>query len=250
MQAVDDCDAVVNLTGEGIFSRRWDAKFKETLRSSRLESTARMVEALSRKPLTAAGNPKTLVNSSAIGYYGPLKDETVTEETAPGKDFMALLCVDWEAAANKAVALGVRTVLLRTGVVLDKAGGALQEMARPFRMAGFSGPIGSGKQYVSWIHHADMVGLVLLAIDNAAASGPLNATAPNPVTNKTLTKAMGQVLHRPACVPTPAFVIKLMLGEVAEVVTRGQRVLPKKAEKLGYSFKFPSLEAALHDTLE
>src|SRR5262249_23117412 len=153
------------------------------------------------------------------------------------------LCVEWEAAANKALALGVRTVLLRTGVVLDKAGGALQEMARPFRLAGFSGPIGSGKQYVSWIHHADMTGLILLALDNPAASGPLNATAPDPVTNKTLTKTIGHVLHRPACVPTPAFAIKLMLGEVAEVVTHGQRVLPRKAEKLGYAFKFPSLDA-------
>lgn len=250
MQSVDDCDCVVNLTGEGIFARRWDAKFKQALRDSRLLSTANMVEALGRKPLTAAGKPKTLVNASAIGYYGPLGDESVTEETAPGKDFMSELCVEWEAAANKAVPLGVRTVLLRTGVVLDRAGGALQEMAKPFRLAGFSGPIGSGRQYVSWIHQADMVGLILLAIDNPAASGPLNATAPNPVTNKEITRAIGRVLHRPAWVPTPALAIRLMLGEVADVVTRGQRVLPKKAEKLGYAFKFPTVDAALADTLD
>lgn len=250
MEAVDNCDCVVNLTGEGIFTRRWDTAFKQRLRSSRLESTARMVEALGRKPQSAAGTPKTLINSSAIGYYGSLKDEPVTEETAPGKDYMAELCVEWEAAANKAAPLGVRTVLLRTGVVLDKAGGALQEMARPFRMAGFSGPIGSGKQYVSWIHQADMVGLILLAIDNPAARGPMNATAPNPATNKEMTKAIGRVLNRPAFVPTPAFAIRLMLGEVADVVTHGQRVLPKKAEKLGYTFKFPTLDAALLDTLE
>jgi uncharacterized protein (TIGR01777 family) len=250
MRAIDDCDCVVNLTGEGIFTRRWDPAFKQRLRSSRLESTNRMVEALSRSPKSAAGTPKTLINSSAIGYYGSLKDEPVTEDTAPGKDYMAELCVEWEAAANKAASLGIRTVQLRTGVVLDKAGGALQEMAKPFRMAGFSGPIGSGKQYVSWIHQADMVGLILLAIDNPAASGPMNATAPNPVTNKEMTKAIGRVLNRPAFVPTPAFAIRLMLGEVAEVVTHGQRVLPKKAEKLGYAFKFPTLDAALHDTLE
>jgi uncharacterized protein (TIGR01777 family) len=250
MHAVDDCDCVVNLTGEGIFTRRWDDKFKETLRTSRLQSTANMVEALRRKPTTATGATKTLVNSSAIGYYGPLHDEIVTEETAPGKDYMAQLCVEWEAEATKAVALGVRTVLLRTGVVLDNAGGALQEMAKPFRMAGFSGPIGSGKQYVSWIHQADMVGLILLAIDNPAASGPMNATSPNPVTNKEMTRAIGRIFDRPAWAPTPAFVIRLMLGEVAEVVTRGQRVLPRKSEKLGYAFKFPTLDAALLDTLE
>ena len=171
MQTVDDCDCVVNLTGEGIFTRRWDDQFKKAMRSSRVESTARMVEALARKPLNAAGKPKTLVNASAIGYYGPCKDESITEENAPGSDFMAKLCVEWEDAANKAKALGIRTALLRTGVVLDKAGGALGEMAKPFRMMGFGGPIGSGLQYVSWIHQADIVGLILLAIDNSSAEG-------------------------------------------------------------------------------
>jgi uncharacterized protein len=249
MQAVDDCDCVVNLTGENIFARRWDAHFRDAVRKSRLESTARMVEALGRKPLTAAGKAKTFVNSSAIGFYGPLRDEPVTEDTAPGADFMAGLCVEWESAANSAKSLGVRTVLLRTGVVLDKDGGALREMARPFTMLGFSGPIGSGRQYVSWIHQVDMVGIILLAIDNPAAEGPMNATAPNPATNKEMTRAIGRLLHRPAFVPTPALAIRVLLGEVAEVVTRGQRVFPKKAEKLGYSFKFPSLEKALEDTL-
>ena len=249
MEKVDACDSIINLTGQGIFTRRWDAQFKDVLRKSRLESTAHLVEALGRKPLNAAGNPKTFINSSAIGYYGPLKDEPVTEDAAPGNDFMSGLCVEWEAAANQAKALGVRTVLLRTGVVLDPAGGALQEMAKPFRMAGFGGPIGNGRQYVSWIHHVDMVGLILLALDNPRAEGPLNATAPNPATNKEMTRAIGRLLNRPAFLPTPGFAIKLLLGEVAEVVTRGQRVLPKKAEKLGYSFKFPSLEAALEDTL-
>jgi uncharacterized protein len=251
MENVDDCDCVVNLTGEGIFTRKWDAEFKDAIRKSRLASTARMVEALARKPLNATGKPKTLVNSSAIGYYGSSKDESITEENVPGSDYMAKLCVEWEHAANQAKTLGIRTTLLRTGVVLDKAGGALQEMAKPFRMMGFGGPIGSGRQYVSWIHHADMVGLILLAIDNAAADGPLNATAPNPATNKEMTRAIAKVLHRPAIAPAvPAFVLRLMLGEVADVVTRGQRVFPKKAQQLGYAFKFPTLEAALGDTLD
>jgi uncharacterized protein (TIGR01777 family) len=163
---------------------------------------------------------------------------------------MAKLCVEWEEAANKARDLGVRTVLLRTGVVLDKQGGALKEMARPFKQFGFGGPIGSGKQYVSWIHQADMVGLILLAVDNAAANGPMNATAPNPVTNKEMTKTIGRLLHRPAFAPVPAFVLRLMLGDVADVVTRGQRVFPRKAQSLGYNFQFPTLAAALEDTLE
>ncbi len=250
MQTVDDCDCVVNLTGEGIFGKRWDAQFKGALRKSRIESTARMVEALRRKPLNAAGKPKTLVNSSAIGFYGPLGDEAVAEDAAAGHDFMAQLCVEWENAANQAKSLGVRTVLVRTGVVLDRSGGALQEMARPFRMAGFGGPIGSGRQYVSWIHQADMTGLLLLAIDNSSAEGPLNGTAPNPVTNKEMTRAIGRLLQRPACAPAPAFVIRMALGEVAEVVTRGQRVLPRKAQSLGYAFQFSDLEPALQDTLE
>ena len=251
MESVDDCDCVVNLTGEGIFTRKWDSKFKDAIRISRVTSTARMVEALTRKPMNGAGKPKTLVNGSAIGYYGPSKEESITEENVPGSDFMAKLCVEWEDAANKAKALGVRTTLLRTGVVLDKNGGALQEMAKPFRMMGFGGPIGSGRQYVSWIHHEDMVGIILLAIDNPAAEGPLNATAPNPATNKEMTRAIGRVLHRPAIASAvPAFVLRMMLGEVADVVTRGQRVFPKKAQQLGYSFKFPTLEAALEDTLD
>ena len=251
MEAVDDCDCVVNLTGEGIFTRKWNNEFKEAMRKSRVATSARMVEALARKPLNAAGKPKTLVNGSAIGYYGSSKDESITEENVAGSDFMAKLCVEWEDAANKAKALGIRTALLRTGVVLDKNGGALQEMAKPFRMMGFGGPIGSGRQYVSWIHHADIVGLILLAIDNPAVDGPLNATAPNPATNKEMTRAIGKVLHRPAIAPAaPAFVLRMVLGEVADVVTRGQRVFPKKAQQLGYSFKFPTLEAALEDTLD
>ncbi len=249
MQKVDDCDCVINLTGEGIFTKRWDAAFKASLRSSRLESTARMVEALARKPADPASNPRTLINASAIGYYGSLADEQVTEDTAPGHDFMAQLCVEWEEAANKAKSLGIRTVLLRTGVVLDKDGGALQEMSRPFKTFGFGGPIGSGRQYVSWIHEADQVGLILLALDNPAANGPLNATAPNPVTNKEMTLALGHALNRPAFAPAPAFMLRVMLGEVADIVTRGQRVLPRKAQTLGYSFKFPTLEAALADLL-
>ena len=249
MQEIDACDAMVNLTGENIFARRWNAAFKNELVRSRVESTSRIVDALARKPPATGRKCNVLVNASAIGYYGPREDEELTEGSPPGADFMAKLCVDWEAAAARAKPLGIRVVMVRTGVVFDRHGGALQEMIKPFVMLGFSGPLGSGRQFVSWIHHEDMTGILLMAIDNAAVEGPLNATAPQPVTNKELTKAQGEILQRPAWVPTPAFAVRLMLGEVAEVVTKGQRVMPEKALALGYAFRFPEVKAALTDTL-
>jgi uncharacterized protein (TIGR01777 family) len=207
--AVRDCDAVVNLAGEGIFNRRWNDDFKTLLRESRVKTTEHVVEALARSPRTAGGNPKTLVNASAIGYYGFHEDEELTEEDAPGTDTLARMTVDWEKAARAAEPLGVRVVRMRIGVVLDKEGGALAKMLTPFKL-GAGGPIGSGQQWVSWIHHADMTGLLLLALVNANAMGPINATAPNPVTNKVLGKALGRALHRPSFIPTPGFALKLM----------------------------------------
>jgi uncharacterized protein (TIGR01777 family) len=248
MSAVDDCDAVVNLVGEGVFNRRWRAKFKQLLHDSRVQSTEHVVQALARNPRTAAGAPKTLVNASAVGYYGPHGDEEVTEDTPPGDDILARLCIDWEKAAGAALAHGVRLVLLRIGVVLDREGGALRQMLTPFKLF-VGGPVGSGRQVVSWIHHDDLVGLILLALDNAQASGPLNGTAPNPVTNKALAKALGRALGRPSFLPMPKFMLRLMLGQVASLVTTGQRVLPRKALQLGYAFKFPDIDAALKDIL-
>lgn len=238
---VKDCDAVVHLAGEGVFNRRWSAAFKETLRSSRINSTANVAAALAARP-----QGKILVNASAIGYYGPHGDEEITERNPAGADFLAQLCIDWEKATQPAGDKGVRTAIVRVGVVLDRAGGALKKMLTPFKMF-VGGPIGSGKQYVSWIHHEDMVGLILFALDTAAASGPLNATAPNPLTNKDFSKALGRALHRPSFMPTPSFMLRVMLGEVAGVITTGQRVIPKKALDLGYKFRFPEIDAALAD---
>jgi uncharacterized protein (TIGR01777 family) len=247
-EAVDDCDAVVNLTGENLFNRRWNEDFKKRLRDSRVLSTRHVVEALARKPRTASGAPKTLVNASAIGYYGPRGDEELTEESPPGDDFLARMCVEWEQAARAAEGQGVRVAVVRIGVVLGRDAGAIPKMLTPFKM-GVGGPIGSGSQWLSWVHHADIVGILLLALDNPAAQGPVNGTAPQPVTNRDFARALGRALHRPAFLPTPGFGLKLLMGEVAEMLTTGQRVLPAKALALGYKFKFPDLDAALADVL-
>jgi uncharacterized protein (TIGR01777 family) len=247
-ESLDGCEAVVNLTGENLFARRWNEAFKLRLRDSRLRSTETIVRALARQPRTAAGAPKVLVNGSAVGYYGPHGDEELTEESPPGDDFLARLCVDWERAARQAEAHGVRVALVRTGVVFDPAGGPLGAMLRPFRM-GAGGPVGSGQQWLSWIHHQDIVGILLLALDNSGAAGPINATAPHPVTNRDFARAAGAALGRPSFLPTPAFALRLAFGEVADVLTTGQRVLPKKALALGYTFRFPDLAAALKDLL-
>jgi uncharacterized protein (TIGR01777 family) len=248
MDAVGDCDTVVHLAGENIFAKRWKPAFKELLYASRVKSTENVVQALARNPRTSTGQPKTLVNASAIGYYGPHGDEELDEESPPGDDFLAQICRDWEKAARQAEPLGVRVALVRVGVVLDREGGALAQMLTPFKL-GVGGPTGSGRQWMSWIHHADLVGLFLLALDNPAATGPLNGTAPGPVPNKEFARALGRALHRPAFLPTPGLALRAMLGEVAGIITTGQRVLPRKAMSLGYTFRFPTIDAALADIL-
>lgn len=249
MDAVADCDAVINLAGENLFSRRWNEDFKKRLIDSRVQSTGNLVLALARNPRTAAGQAKILVNGSAIGYYGFCGDEELTENSPPGNDFLARLCQEWEKAARAAEAHGVRVAIVRTGVVLGKEAGALKNLLTPFKM-GAGGPVGSGKQWMSWIHGDDIVGILLLALDNPAATGPLNGTSPNPVTNKEFGKVLGRVLHRPSFMWTPGFALRLGLGEVADLIVTGQRVVPKKAQALGYVFKFPTLEEALRDVLK
>ena len=248
-----ECDAVVHLAGANIFAKRWNVEFKRLLRDSRLLSTKNVVDAIAKSPKRADGTAKPLVSASAIGYYGPHGDEEITEDSPPGNDFMSNLCVEWEAAARAAEAAGVRVTMIRTGIVHDPRGGALHTLKLPFKL-GLGGPVGMalrpkdwGKQYWSWIHHADETGIILLALDNADAAGPINATAPNPVTNKEFAKAFGKALGRPAFAPTPALALRLMLGEVADVITTGQRVLPKKALALGYQFRFPEIGSALAD---
>ncbi len=242
--ALGESDAIVNLTGAPVAAKRWTAKVKHRLQASREGATSALVEALT----TLRRRPAHLLNASAIGYYGPRQDELLTEDSLPGAGFLAGLCRAWEDAARAAEALGMCVTLLRIGVVLGRGGGALSNMLPPFRV-GLGGPMGKGSQWMSWIHLDDLVGLVLLLLTQPVA-GPVNATAPHPVTNREFARILGQVLHRPAFMPAPAFALRLLLGEMAqELLLTGQRVLPRRAQALGFRFHFPELGEALHAAL-
>lgn len=247
MEVVNTCDAVIHLAGEGIFDHRWNDEVKKSLAASRVKGTENVVAALTA-PSQYRGGQKALICASAIGYYGPHGDEELTEESAPGDDFLAHLCVDWEKTARVAEGHRIRVAILRIGVVLDAHGGALKKMLLPFKMF-VGGPVGTGKQYMSWVHIDDLVNLILFAVDRPDAEDVYNATAPQPVTNKEFSQALGQVLHRPSKVPTPRFALRVMLGEVADVITEGQRVLPKHAQAQGFAFRFNDINAALQDLL-
>ena len=239
-EAVDGADGIVNLAGEGIAEKRWTERQKEIIRSSRIDSTRALVRAIAK----AKSKPQFLLNASAVGYYGAHGDEMLTEESAPGKDYLAEVCVAWEAEARKAKDLGVRVALLRTGIVLAKGKGALAKMVTPFKFFA-GGPLGSGKQWMPWIHIEDEIGLIVFLTENPKADGAFNATAPNPVTMEEFCQALGKVLNRPAWASVPASVLTLLLGEMADMVLGGQRALPKAAEKLGHSFKYPTITEAL-----
>jgi len=196
----------------------------------------------------AKTRPGVLVNASAVGYYGPRGDDVANEDSPPGDAFLARTCVAWEEAARSVEALGIRVVRVRIGIVLGEEGGALAKMLPPFR-AFVGGPLGSGTQWMSWIHRDDLVSLLVLALENETVSGALNATAPAPVTMRTFATALGRVLHRPAFVPAPAAVLRLALGEMSTLVLDGQRVLPERALAAGFRFRHPDLEAALRDAV-
>jgi hypothetical protein len=243
--ALDGADAIVNLAGESIAAGRWSAGRKARMRDSRLVATGSLVEAIR----SAARPPSLLVSASAIGYYGSRGDEILTEASAPGTDFLADLCVRWEAAARRAAEAGTRVVLVRTGVVLDRHEGALPRMLLPFRLVA-GGPVGSGRQYVSWIHRADWVALVLWAMATPAVSGPLNATAPNPVTNEAFARAIGHALARPSWLRAPAFALRLALGEMADgLLLCSQRVVPAEAQQAGFRFRYEEVDRAVRDVL-
>lgn len=241
-ESLDGVDAVVHLAGEPI-AQRWSDEIKQKIRDSRTTGTRNLVHALS----TASRRPSVLICGSAIGYYGSRGDEMLTESSAPGSGFMAEVCVAWEKEADLAESLGVRVVKLRTGVVLGASGGALAKMLPPFK-AGMGGKMGNGNQWMSWVHLDDIVGIIQHALDHPM-QGPVNGTAPNPVTNADFTKALGHALSRPAVVPMPAFSLKFMFGEMADVMLASQRVLPKAAEAAAYAFRYPELEAALANVL-
>ena len=238
--AIPETDAIVNLAGESIASGRWTAARKAAIRSSRVEATRALVDAAA----AASPRPKVLVNASGVGYYGAHGDEPLEERAAPGNDFLARVCVEWEAEARRAEALGVRVVVVRLGVVLAPDGGALSAMLLPFR-AGLGGAIGGGRQWISWVHRDDVVGLLREAVGNTEYAGPVNATSPNPVTNRDFARALGRALHRPTVLPVPGIGLRLLMGEMATMLLTGQRVLPKVAERRGYAWQQPELPAAL-----
>jgi len=229
-------DAVVHLAGEPV-AQRWSDQAKQEIERSRVEGTRALVAAMS--------SGQTLVSASAVGYYGPRGDERVPESEPAGDDFLARVCVGWEREAQ---AFSGRAVQIRTGVVLDKSGGALKKMLLPFRL-GVGGPVAGGKQWMPWIHIDDVVGIYLKALDDASWTGPYNAAAPEPVTNREFSKELGRALHRPAFAPVPSFALHLLYGEMAEIVTTGQRAVPQRALAGGYEFRQPDLPAALRAAL-
>jgi uncharacterized protein (TIGR01777 family) len=235
-------EAVVSLLGEPIFGRRWTAAQKKRIRESRVDGTQRLVAAM--RAVAPEARPKVFVSGSAIGYYGPRGDQELFEDAPSGDDFLAEVCREWEKAALEAADLGIRVVIVRTGIVLGPGGGALAQMLPIFRLGG-GGPIGSGSQFMSWIHLDDMASLIVHAIVTPSLTGPVNGTAPNPVTNKAFGKALGKVLHRPAFVPTPRLALRVIFGESADILATGQRVVPRKAVASGFTFAFPDLEPAL-----
>ena len=241
---IDGAQVVINLAGESIASGRWTEARQQSLRDSRLLATRTLAAAIT----ASAAPPQTLISGSAVGYYGNRGDAALTEDAEAGKDFLARLCADWESAAFAATRPGLRVVLLRTGIVLERTGGALQQMMRPFRFF-VGGRLGSGRQYLSWIHRHDWIEMVRWLVDSPEVSGAVNATAPHPVTNAHFARALGRAMRRPALVPAPAAAIRLALGDGATVVLGGQRVLPARADAAGYHFRYPEVEFALRDLI-
>ncbi len=241
--AFDGVDTVFHLAGEPVAEGRWNERKKARIRDSRIIGTRNLVTALRN----LAVKPKTLVSASAVGYYGSRGDAELDENAAPGSDFLSEVCIGWEREAVAARELGVRVVLMRTGIVLGAGGGALAKMLTPFKL-GLGSPLGSGDQYMPWIHIDDLVELMLFAAGNPNLSGPVNGVAPHPVTNREFTKTLGRVLGRPIFMPAvPPFAIKLLIGEFGQVLLDSQRAVPRAALDAGFQFRHPELEAALRD---
>jgi uncharacterized protein len=238
---IDGAGAVVNLAGESIAGRRWSPAHKRRILDSRVQATRSLVSAIQ----AADAPPAVFLSGSAVGYYGPRGDEVVTEDTPAGADFLAGVCVQWEAEALLAASDRTRVACIRTGMALERDGGALPQMLPPFRF-GVGGSVGSGRQYWSWIHRADWIALVQWAIRTPAAAGALNGTSPDPVTNAEFARALGRAMRRPAIMPAPGFALRLMLGEMADaLLLSGQRVVPARPESLGFIFRYPGVEQAL-----
>jgi hypothetical protein len=240
---VKDFDAIINLAGASIFNR-WTDEYKMLIRESRMRTTQNIVEGIASHP----DRPVTLFSASAVGYYGFHEDEELIEDSPSGNDFLARLAIEWEAEASKAREKGARVVITRFGIVLGEKGGALGQMVPLFKKF-IGGPIGSGKQWFSWVHIKDLAEAFLFLTKHPEISGPVNLCAPHPVRNKDLAKALGRVLHRPSFMPAPGFMIKLVLGEFGSVILEGQKVIPRKLLTGGFAFQYPEIEKALLDIL-
>jgi uncharacterized protein (TIGR01777 family) len=248
-QLVEAVDAIVNLAGEnlaggGILPRRWTAGHKRLIRDSRIQAGQAIAEAIRH----ASKLPNVLIQASGIGYYGPHGSEFMTEYSPSGHDFLARLTVEWEATTTEVEQLGVRRAIIRTGVVLSAEGGALPRLTLPYRLF-VGGPMGSGRQYISWIHIVDEIGAIRFLIENEQATGAFNLTAPNPLPNAEFGKIIGHVLTRPSLLPVPGFAMRTLFGEVSTLVLDGQRARPKRLLEAGYTFRFPEAEQALRDLL-
>ncbi len=243
-QYIEKVDAVVNLAGAGLADARWSDERKKVLTDSRVNAGKAVAEAIE----VAKNKPKTLIQVSAVGYYGAQKDDIITESSNAGGDFLATLCQQWEASSQAVEDMGVRRVIIRTGVVFDMKGGALPRMVLPFRLFA-GGPVGSGRQWLSWIHYRDAVNAIRFLLDNESATGSVNLSAPNPLTNRDFARTLGKVMKRPALMPVPSFVLKIFFGEMSTVLLDGQRVMPERLGELGYQFEFPEAKEALADIL-
>jgi hypothetical protein len=243
-EELKSAEAVINLSGASI-SKRWTTRDKGEIIQSRLQPTRTLIQAMKR----LESRPKVLINASAIGYYGDLPEGEVTESGIKGSGFLADLCELWEQEARKAEELGLRVVTLRTGIVLGSGGGALGKMLPPFKFF-LGGPLGSGRQWFSWIHQEDETGAILFCLENDSIKGPVNLTASNPVTMAHFCRELGRTLHRPCWAPVPSFVLRLLLGEMSEMLLTGQRVIPQKLTRAGYRFRYPLLKEALQSIVK
>jgi len=243
---LEGLDAVIHLAGESVSGLRWTDEKKKAIRDSRVFGTRSMIETLDK----LTDKPKVFISGSAIGFYGDRGKDELTESSPSGKTFLAEVCKEWEAESRRAEDLGIRTVLLRTGIVLSKDGGALATMLTPFKF-GVGGVIGDGKQWMSWISLDDVVGIVNFALENESVRGALNVTAPNPVSNEEFTKTLGAVLYRPTFLPLPEFAVHMVFGEMGDaLLLDSTRVMPKRINDAGYQFKFTNLKAALENAVE
>jgi uncharacterized protein (TIGR01777 family) len=238
-EAIKNHDVIINLAGASIFAK-WTEEYKRILRESRVSTTRNIVEGVPLDP----SKKITLFSTSAVGYYGFCGDEELTEDSPHGEDFLAQMAVEWEGEASKAKGKGARVVITRFGIVLGEKGGALGQMIPLFKKY-IGGPIGSGKQWFSWVHIKDLAEAFAFLIKYPEISGPVNVCAPSPVRNKDLAKALGKVLHRPSFMPAPGFMVKLVLGEFGSVILKGQRVIPKRLLESGFAFQYPNIDKAL-----